>query len=229
MSFPRNLPKRLGIDRIVFAVLLLGSVFAAQSPAFAFESASLSSAVQKEEQRLGARIGVAVLDTTDGTRWSHRGDERFPLNSTHKAFTCAAFLHKVDTSQLALSQTVSVAATSLLPYSPVIEKSVAPQTVTLEEACSAAVSYSDNTAGNIITDAIGGPAALTSFMRSIGDDKTRLDRKEPELNEATPLDMRDTTTPNAITESLRKIILGNALTVPSRMLLESWMVHDKVA
>lgn len=229
MSFARHAPKRPGITRIALAVAILGAAFALHTPAFALDTASLSHSVQNEEQRLGARIGVAVIDTNDGTHWSHRGDERFPLNSTYKAFACAALLNKVDKSQLRLNQTVSVAAASLVSYSPVIEKLVAPQTVTLERACSAAVSYSDNTAGNIITDAIGGPAAFTAFMRSIGDHKTRLDRTEPELNEATPHDVRDTTTPNAISESLRKIVLGNALTVPSRTLLTSWMVHDKVA
>ena len=229
MSSTRYKPKCLAIARIVLAVLGLGSALAIQSPAFALDADILSRSVQEEEKRLGARIGVAVIDTKDGTRWNHRGDERFPLNSTHKAFTCAAFLNKVDKSQLALNQTVSVAPASLVPYSPVIEKYVAPQTISLDEVCRAAVSYSDNTAGNVITDAIGGPSAFTSFMQSIGDNKTRLDRKEPELNEATPQDARDTTTPNAIAESLRKIIRGDALTVPSKTLLVGWMVQDKVA
>ena len=56
--------------------------------------------------------------------------------------------------------------------------------VTLREACAASVSWSDNTAANIVTDAIGGPQAFTVFMRDIGDPHTRLDRKEPEMNEA---------------------------------------------
>ena len=54
---------------------------------------------------------------------------------------------------------------------------------------------SDNTAANMLLGAIGGPPAITEFARSIGDERTRLDRWEIELNSALPGDPRDTTTP----------------------------------
>jgi beta-lactamase class A len=193
----------------------------------ALEFGTLSKAIHAEEVRLGARIGMAVFDAKDGTRWAHRGDERFPLNSTHKSFTCAALLKQVDRRVLALEHQISVERASLVTYSPVIEK--AGGQVSLREACAASVSWSDNTAANIVTDAIGGTQALTAFMRDIGDPHTRLDRKEPEMNEATPNDLRDTTTPNAIVESLRRIILGEVLRQDSRALLTGWMKNDKVA
>ena len=46
----------------------------------------------------------------------------------------------------------------------------------------AMVEISDNTAANLVLTRIGGPAAFTAFCRSIGDEKTRLDRTEPSLN-----------------------------------------------
>ncbi len=193
----------------------------------ALELGTLSKAVQAEEARLGARIGMAVFDAKDGTRWAHRGDERFPLNSTHKSFTCAALLKQVDRRVLALENQISLVRASLVTYSPVMEK--AGGQVSLREACAASVSWSDNTAANIVTDAIGGTQAFTAFMRDIGDPHTRLDRKEPEMNEATPNDLRDTTTPIAIVESLRRIILGDVLGQESRALLTDWMRNDKVA
>ena len=196
-------------------------------PANALEVGTLSKAVQAEEARLGARIGMAVFDAKDRTRWAHRGDERFPLNSTHKSFSCAALLKQVDRRVLALEKVISIERASLVTYSPVMEK--AGGLVTLREACAASVSWSDNTAANIVTDAIGGPQAFTVFMRDIGDPHTRLDRKEPEMNEATPNDLRDTTTPNAIVESLRRIMLGDVLREDSRALLTDWMINDKVA
>lgn len=209
---------------IAISVATLGTF----SPsAHALEFGTLSKAVQAEEARMGARIGMAVFDAKDGTRWAHRGDERFPLNSTHKSFSCAALLKKIDRRVLALDNQISIERASLVTYSPVMEK--AGSQVSLREACAASVSWSDNTAANIVTDVIGGTYAFTAFMRDIGDPHTRLDRKEPEMNEATPNDLRDTTTPNAIVESLRRIVLGDVLREDSRALLTDWMVNDKVA
>ena len=91
------------------------------------------------------------------------------------------------------------------------------------------MSYSDNTAANVVFDAIGGSTGFNAYMRSIGDEETRLDRKEPELNEGTPGDLRDTTTPNAIVSSLRKILLGDVLSASSRSELTQWMLDDQVA
>lgn len=193
----------------------------------ALEVGALSKSVQAEEARLDARIGMAVFDVKDGSRWAHRGDERFPLTSTHKSFSCAALLKQVDQHMLALENIISIERASLVAYSPVIEK--AGGQVTLRDACAASVSWSDNTAANIVTEAIGGTQAFTNFMRDIGDPHTRLDRKEPEMNEAAPNDLRDTTTPNAIVESLRRIVLGDVLRQDSRALLIDWMINDRVA
>ena len=65
-------------------------------------------------------------------------------------------------------------------------------------------------------------------MRSVGDGETRLDRREPDLNEAAPGDPRDTTTPAAAAESLRKLVLGTALSQPSRRRLTEWLVGNTV-
>jgi len=199
------------------------------SPVFALDTAKLTEAVQAEEGALQARVGMAVFDANTGTVWHYRGDERFPLNSTHKAFSCAALLAKVDAKSLSLDQSVSISKDMLVVYSPITEKSLSPETITLRRICQAAVSYSDNTAGNVVVEAIGGPSGFNAYMRSIGDGLTRLDRKEPELNEGTPGDVRDTTTPNAIVGSLRSILLGDGLSARSRIELTQWMLDDQVA
>jgi hypothetical protein len=52
-------------------------------------------------------------------------------------------------------------------------------------------------------------AVLTRYARTLGDTMARLDRWEPDLNEATPGDPRDTTTPRAT-------MVGNALSAGRR-------------
>lgn len=206
---------------------LAGLLFA--TPAAALNATTLDAAIQKEEAALHGRMGATVLDLGTGASWRYRGDERFPLNSTHKAFACAALLAKVDSKSLDLDQPAPGGTEALQPYSPILEKLPTPRKLSLRTACGASVSYSDNTAANLVIDAVGGPSAVTSFMRSLGDDATRLDRKETEMSEAAPGDLRDTTTPDAIAGSLRKILLGDALSAASRDTLTLWMLSDQVA
>lgn len=226
--------KDIGLKNTLFACasVLLACISAAPlltTSACAQDLTQLTKSIQAEEVTLQARIGMAVFDANTGQTWQYRGEEHFPLNSTHKALTCAALLAKVDEKSLSLTQPVLISKDMVVTYSPITKKSLAPKAMTLGEICHAAVSYSDNTAANVAFDAIGGPTGFTTYMRSIGDDTTQLERKEPELNEATPGDMRDTTTPDAIVKSLHKILLGNVLSPASREQLTQWMLDDQVA
>jgi beta-lactamase class A len=93
--------------------------------------------------------------------------------------------------------------------------------------CAAAIEQSDNTAGNLLLDKIGGPVGLTSFARSIGDEMTRLDRKEPELNSAIPGDERDTTTPAEMCADMQRFLLGNVLSESSQNQLQDWLRQNE--
>ena len=94
--------------------------------------------------------------------------------------------------------------------------------MSVAELCAAAMIVSDNTAANLLLASFGGPAALTSFWPAIGDRATRLDRTEPELNEGTPGDPRDTTTPVAMVGNLRKFVLGDVIAPASREMFSKW-------
>ena len=188
----------------------------------------IETVVKAVEARLGARVGVAVLDDQGGRAWNHRAAERFALASTFKAYAGAALLARVDRGEESLDRRVVFTAADLVTYSPMTEKRVGEPGPTLSEIAEAAITVSDNTAGNLLLDAIGGPAGLTAFLRSIGDDVTRLDRRETELNEAMPGDPRDTTTPAAAARSLHDLVLGKALTPASRERLTAWLLGDRV-
>jgi beta-lactamase class A len=99
--------------------------------------------------------------------------------------------------------------------------------MTLDEICAAAITMSDNTAGNLLLAAIGGPSGLTAYARSLGDEVTRLDRTEPELNEALPDDPRDTTAPAAMVADLARLLTGDALLDQSRRRLLAWLLASK--
>jgi beta-lactamase class A len=99
--------------------------------------------------------------------------------------------------------------------------------MTLAELCEAAITVSDNTAANLLLASLGGPDSVTAFARSLGDTMTRLDRNEPTLNEAIPGDPRDTTTPAAMLANIRALVLGDALSPPSRDQLKAWLLANK--
>lgn len=188
---------------------------------------AVQQAIVALEGKLSARIGVTVLEVKTGEQWSYRGDERFPLTSTFKTLACAKLLQDAERQRLKLTDSVTVQQSDLVTYSPVIEKQVG-QPVTLDQACAAAMHTSDNTAANIVLHAVGGPEGITRFMRELGDPVTRLDRREPELNQGLAGDARDTTTPNAIAQSLQALLFGSALSPASQQQLQTWMEQNQV-
>ncbi len=190
---------------------------------------SLIKTVESIASEIEARVGFAAYDLESGQRWEYQADQRFAMSSTFKTLACAALLHRVDAGQENLERTVSFSESDLVTYSPITEKYAGGQAMTLSDLCEAALTMSDNTAANLILRSLGGPEKVTSFARRLGDDVTRLDRWETELNEAAPGDNRDTTTPNAMVKNLQSLLLGDALSGKSREQLHDWLKRNQVA
>ena len=178
------------------------------------------------EARVGGRLGVAVRDTGSGLSFAYRGAVRFPLCSTFKLLLTAAVLLRVDQDHERLSRVIRYGEAQLLEYAPITRARVAEGGLSIGDLCAAAMTFSDNTAANLLLESIGGPAGLTRYLRSWGDSQTRLDRNEPTLNEALPGDLRDTTTPAAMLGDLETLLLGAALLPSSRDQLAGWLVAN---
>jgi beta-lactamase class A len=179
------------------------------------------------EARSAGRLGVAVLDGATGRSTGYRADERFPMCSTFKFLAAACVLARVDRNEERLERRVTFTERDLVTYSPATKDHVGDAGMTIAEICEAAVTLSDNTAGNLMLATFGGPEGLTRYARSLGDDVTRLDRIETALNEAIPGDPRDTTTPAAMAADARATVLGDALSPASRDQLAAWLVSSK--
>ena len=180
------------------------------------------------EAREGGRLGVFVRDTGAGATIEHRADERFPMCSTFKLLAAAAALKRVDQGAERVDRKIAYGPSDLLEYAPVAKAHVAEGGMTVADLCAAAIAWSDNTAGNLILESIGGPSGFTEFARSLGDPVTRLDRNEPTLNESLPGDPRDTTSPRAMAGAMQKVLVGDALSDASRSQLQTWLIGDKV-
>jgi beta-lactamase class A len=179
------------------------------------------------EARLGGRFGVAALDTASGRSIGHRADERFPMCSTFKFLLVAGILNRADQSKDKLDRVIRYGQADLLEYAPITKAHVQAGGMTISALCAAAIEYSDNTAANLLLSVLGGPEQVTVYARSLGDSLTRLDRNEPTLNTAIPGDPRDTTSPTAMLEDMKKLMVEKeALSDASRKQLIEWMVAN---
>ena len=180
------------------------------------------------EHAVGGRLGATLIDPGQGRTLGYRADERFPMCSTFKLLAAAAVLAKVDQGQESLERRVAVKGRQIVPHSPVTSPRTG-STMAVGELCEAALTRSDNTAGNLLLDGLGGPAGLTRFARSIGDKASRLDRMEVELNEARPGDIRDTTSPAAMARSIQSLCLGTILSEGARTRLLGWLGNSQTS
>ncbi|MBV9091674.1 MAG: class A beta-lactamase [Mycobacteriaceae bacterium] len=174
------------------------------------------------EGQYNARLGVYAADLLSSRVVSYRDADRFAMCSTFKTYASGRVLQMVDRGRLQLHDVAPISPGGVLPNSPVTGQAVG-RTLTLGDLCAAALQRSDNTAANLLLSTIGGPPAVTAFAREIGDDQTRLDRVEPDLNSAIPGDDRDTTTPAAMAAGYQNLLTGRVLSAHSREQLVAWM------
>ena len=185
--------------------------------------ARILAQLQTLEAEARGRLGVHILDTADGATYGYRADERFQTLSSFKFLASALVLHRVDRGLESLDRRIPITPADIITWSPVTEKHVGGPGMSLAALCEAAITTSDNAAANLILDSYGGPAALTAYLRTLGDSVTRIDRHEPELNVKHPDEPMDTTTPRAMVMNLHKLVLGDALSAASRALLTKWL------
>ncbi|WP_149474085.1 class A beta-lactamase [Oceanobacillus polygoni] len=224
---------RMGKCKFMLAICLMAMVALVGCAKETDSSESMSQSTNEEsnqttdndfaqlEKEFDAKLGVYAIDTGSGKIIDYQADERFAYTSTFKALAAGAVLQQNTMEEL--NETVTYTKDDLVTYSPITEKHV-DTGMTLLEISEAAIRYSDNTAGNLLFNALGGPDSLEKAMREIGDNVINADRTETNLNEAKPGDIRDTSTPKALATSLQAFALDDHLLSESKqnMLLE-WL------
>jgi beta-lactamase class A len=171
----------------------------------------------------GGRLGVAAIDTGSGREMRFDADSRYAMASTFKLPLAAAVLARADSGGLSLAEELAFGADDPLGHSPTVAANLALGRLPVIQLCAAIVERSDNSAANLLLRRIGGPHALTRFVRAHGDAVTRLDRYEMELNSNLSGDPRDSTSPSAMASLVRTLVLGSALTEQSRRHLLTWL------
>ena len=210
------------------AALPLAGCGAAPSPA-AGETVQAPAVAEIDlrelEGRSGGRLGLALHDLASGRRLVWRAQERFVYCSTFKAYLAAATLLRVQTGDERLDRAIPITAADMINHAPVTEAAVG-SSLTVEQLMKATVEVSDNPAANLLLKALGGLGAMQQFYRSIGDQTTRVDRFEPEMNR---LDGdKDTIQPLPAAANLHRVSVlpATPLSAASKALLLRWMTDS---
>ncbi|WGG44652.1 class A beta-lactamase [Rossellomorea sp. DA94] len=172
------------------------------------------------EKRFDARLGVYAIDTGTKRTVVYRPDERFAYTSTYKALAAGLVLQQNSMDEL--NEVITYTRDDLVTYSPITEQHV-DTGMTLREISDAAIRYSDNTAGNLLLEELGGPDGFENGLRQIGDHVTEADRFETDLNSAIPGDIRDTSTARALATNLKALTVDDVLSHDKRAILTDWM------
>ncbi|WP_017797979.1 class A beta-lactamase [Oceanobacillus kimchii] len=182
-----------------------------------------SEAFKKLEDEFDVKLGVYAIDTGSNKEINYQENDRFAYASTFKPLAVGAILQTKSDPEL--QEVIRYTEEDLVTYSPITEKHV-DEGMTLLEISDAAIRYSDNTAANLLLEAIGGPDELETKLRDIGDEIIEVDRYETELNEATPGDIRDTSTPKAMANSLQQYVLEDVLDADRREILTNMLINN---
>jgi beta-lactamase class A len=175
------------------------------------------------EDQYNAKVGLYGLNLRSNRMLGYRENDMFATCSAFKAYVAAQILQKDQRGELRLADGVYVDPALFVPVaSPITEPNVGGW-MPLSDLCAAAVRQSDNTATNLMLELLGGPASVTQFARSVGDDRTWMVRWETDLNTAYPGDPRDTTSPRGMGTGFLTMLTGDVLDEPHRAQLEEWM------
>jgi len=174
----------------------------------------------------GGTLGVELYNTATGLSVGLNRDRRFGHASSFKLSLAALLLQRHAAGTIDADRHVMWTEADMINHAPFTRERMATG-ATLRELARATQTTSDNPAANILLRELGGPAGLTAFWRSLGDEVSRVDRYEPEMNLVTAAEFRDTTTPAAMARTVAKIVYGDALPEKERAELKGWMVETQ--
>ena len=183
--------------------------FVAQ-PAAAASPASLNELEQQLSYLVAGKsadVGIAALDLNTGETVSIKGNTPFPMASTVKVAVAALYLAQVDHGRRSLDDTINGQSARGLMARMLI--------------------HSDNRATDILIKDLGGPGVLHDWLQDNGIQGLRVDRTIAQLLSAKRdlWDRRDSSTPVAMVDLLRRIYKAELIKPNSRDYLLSLMAR----
>jgi len=184
-----------------FIALFLSVTALVAQPAVAASTPSLTNLEQQLSELVAnksADVGIAALDLNSGETVSIKGNTPFPMASTVKVAIAALYLAQVDNGRRSLDDTINGQPVRTLMRRMLI--------------------FSDNHAADILFKDVGGPHAVQAWLQDNGIKGVHVDRTIAELLQSKRdlFDRRDSSTPVAMVELLRRIYKAQLIKPDSR-------------
>jgi len=183
---------------LIWFVALLGSPAFAEAPAgLQFLETRLSSIANTSP----GNIGIAALDLKSGEMVAVHGDDPFPMASTVKVAVAANYLAQVEFGRRDLDERIGGSTASQLMARMLI--------------------HSDNHATDMLIRNLGGPAKIQEWLEQRNITGIRVDRNIASLlaSKRDLWDVRDSASPKAMVELLRRLDSGTLLRPQSKAYL----------
>ncbi|HVF36858.1 MAG TPA: serine hydrolase, partial [Sphingomicrobium sp.] len=152
-------------------------------------------------------VGIAALDLRSGEWLTIKGNEPFPMASTVKIAVAANYLAQVEHGRRSLDDRIGGRSARSLMDAMIVR--------------------SDNHATDVLMRDLGGPEVLQGWLTQNGLNGLRIDRNIAQLLRAKRdlYDVRDSSTPVAMVELLKRIDNGSLLRPSSRSYLLGLMAR----
>jgi beta-lactamase class A len=185
----------------IFAILLSLFAFLGAQGATAASSAGLSDLEQQLSSLVAGKsadVGIAALDLNTGETVSIKGNTPFPMASTVKVAIAALYLAQVDHGRRSLDDSING-----LPARTLMARMLI---------------HSDNRATDMLLKDLGGPRVLHNWLQDNGVTGLRVDRTIAQLlsDRRDLWDHRDSSTPVAMVDLLRRIYTADLIKPASR-------------
>jgi beta-lactamase class A len=197
--------------------------------AAAGDSDSLRATIERVAREAQGRVGAAVVVLESGDSVAINEDQRFPMQSVYKLPIAMAVLNDVDRGALDLDRKVTVARRDLVPspaHSPIRDKHPGGGVnLGLRELLWFAIVQSDGTASDVLLRIAGGPERVTNYLRKLGVQGVVVATSEAEMTRGEGMQYRNAASPNGVIALLRLLQKGQALSMPSRVLLQQFLIE----
>ncbi len=176
-----------------------------------------------------ADVGVAIIGTNNEVIHIN-GNKMYPMLSTVKFPIALTALYQVEKGKLSMKQKIFIKREELLDdptnWSPFKEKHPNGNLyITLEEALSWMVSYSDNNLTDIVLRLIGGPEAVQEYMDN--EEHFIIKNDEEGMHKDWDSQFVNKTTPNYMVRNLKDFYNGEYLNPKNTKWLYKAMLNNK--
>jgi beta-lactamase class A len=189
--------------------------------------AQLHAQIERIAAQAHGKVGVACSLPGKPLDCDFHAADPLPMQSVYKLPISMAMLHAIEQGRFTLTQTIRFLPSDLIApdqYSPLRDAHPhGDADIPVQDLIHGALVDSDGVASDMLMRALGGPAAVNAYIRSLGIHGIEIRDTEKTLGRDVQLENRNTAEPRAMVALLRLIADHSPLTPDHTSLLLGWM------